>query len=111
MVDPLDPPLDTNRSTCPTVGGMFVHVPRPICHTQFRSGNAGAVPVRSAAPSANRDMIHRQMALRHHLFQVSEAEPKPQTPADTQKDDLSFKMSSFEECWPVPAHESKASQT
>ena len=44
------------------------------------------------------------------LFQISEAEPKPQIPAYTQDDDLGFKMSPFEQCWPVPVHKPQAYQ-
>src|SRR6188768_4111275 len=44
------------------------------------------------------------------LFQISEAEPKPQRPAYTQDDDLGFKMSPFEQCWPVPVHKPQAYQ-
>src|SRR5207248_10740977 len=47
----------------------------------------------------------------HDFFQVSEAEPKPEIPPDTQNYDVGFKMSSFEQRWPVPMHQPRAYQT
>jgi len=41
-------------------------------------------------------MVDGEVAFGHHFFQVSEAEPEPEIPADTQNDDLGFKMSPFE---------------
>ena len=56
-------------------------------------------------------MIDGEVPLGHEFFQVPEAEPKPKIPADTQDDDLGFKISPFEQCWPVPMHEPQAHQT
>ena len=47
-------------------------------------------------PAPDRDVIDGEIPLRHHFFEISEAKSKPEIPADTQNDDLSFKMSPFE---------------
>jgi hypothetical protein len=41
-------------------------------------------------------VIDGEIPLRNHLFEISEAEAKPEILADTQNDDLSFKMPPFE---------------
>ncbi len=61
-------------------------------------------------PAPDRDMVDGKVAFDHHLFQVSEAQPKPEIPTDTQNDDFGFKMSSFELRWPIPVHEPQAYQ-
>jgi hypothetical protein len=55
-------------------------------------------------------VIDGEVPLRHDLFQIPEAEPKPEIPADTQDDDLGFNMSPFEQRWPVPVHKPQAYQ-
>ena len=61
-------------------------------------------------PTPDRDVIDVEVPLGHEFFQVPEAESKPEIPADTQDDDLGFKMSPFEQYWPVPLHEPQAYQ-
>jgi hypothetical protein len=41
-------------------------------------------------------VIHAEVPLRHDFFQLAKAERIPQTPADTQNDDLGFEMSPLE---------------
>jgi len=62
-------------------------------------------------PAPDGHVIDAKVSLGHDFFQISEAEPKPEIPPDTQNDDLGFKMSSFEQRWPVPIHEPRAYQT
>ena len=59
-------------------------------------GSGGLVRAHSVAPAPDRDVIDGEIPLRHHLFEISETEPKPKIPADTQNDDLGFKMPPFE---------------
>jgi hypothetical protein len=40
-------------------------------------------------------MVYMEIPLGHHLFQVAEAEPKPQIPTDRQDNDLGREMSSL----------------
>ena len=48
-------------------------------------------------PAPDRDMVHREAALRYYFFQISVAERIPQIPADTQYDDSVLEVSSAEE--------------
>jgi hypothetical protein len=42
-------------------------------------------------------MCQRQAALRHHLYQVAQAQFRPKTPAHAQNDDLAVEMSTREQ--------------
>src|SRR5882757_11455483 len=55
-------------------------------------------------PAPDRDVVHRQIPLRHHLLQISIAEGVSQIPANAQKDDHVLEMSSPEQHWPILGH-------
>jgi hypothetical protein len=59
-------------------------------------------------PTVNRSVIDVQAPLEHHLLQVSVAQWIAQVPADTQQNNLSFKMTPFE--WGGGMHEIGSSQ-
>lgn len=56
-------------------------------------------------------MVDIQIALYHHLFQISKTESKPEIPTDTQHNDFSFEMSSFEQRRSVASHSSQGTRS
>jgi hypothetical protein len=56
-------------------------------------------------------VIHTEVPLSHDLFQLSKAERIPQVPTNTQHDDLSFEVSSFEQRWLLPRYAAEDYQT
>ena len=67
---------------------------------QFRTTAAVQFRCVPLHPASDRDVIHAEVALRHDLFEVSQAQAEPEIPPDAQDDDLRFEMSSLEQCWP-----------
>src|SRR6266705_7184882 len=55
-------------------------------------------------PAPDRDVVHRQVPLRHQLLQISVAERVAQIPANAQKDDHVLEMSSPEQHRPILGH-------
>src|SRR5215469_1970633 len=55
-------------------------------------------------PAPDGDMVHRNSALGHHLFQVAVAQRIPQVPPHVQNDDDIVKVSPSEQRWSGPAH-------
>jgi hypothetical protein len=95
---------------------QFARCCRKACSAT--AGGAFVVDVSELIPldEAGRELLHQlpvfhchvidgEIPLRHHFFEVSEAKSKAEIPANTQKDDLRFKMSGFEQCWPALEHE------
>src|SRR5882724_2396417 len=80
------------RSGDPHIG--LVHPPGPIGMPDFTAKpliQNGSIVL---DPAPDRDVVHRQIPLRHHLLQISIAQGVSQIPANAQKDDHVLEMSS-----------------
>ena len=67
----------------------------PACPPFLRSSGRidASTRVCSVVPTPDGHVIDAEVAFCHDFFQVPEAEPKTEIPADTQNDDFGFKMS------------------
>jgi hypothetical protein len=99
------PPVINNRSICLQRDSMS-HLHATIdSSSAVPDGSDDSVPARSAEPSASYGrVIDREATFGHHFLQIAITECEAKIPSDTQDDDLSFKMTSLEQRWPIPPH-------
>src|SRR5262245_11095284 len=86
----------------PDVG--FVHPPGTIGMPKFATQTLIQNRCIALDPAPDRDVIHRQATLRHHLLQVAVAQRIAQVPSDAEYYDHVLEVSSEEQLRPVLHH-------
>jgi hypothetical protein len=87
-----------------------INTPRAIGYAKFAATapfQLWGVPLN---PTPDGDGIESEIALRHQLFDAPQAEGKREITANTNNDDVTFEMSTLEQCRPLPLHRPRGHQ-
>jgi len=98
---------DRRKSIAGNPNVRLVHPPWSKSPAQLRTAAAVQLGCVAPHPAPDGDVIGAETSLGHHFFQIAEAEPKPEIPADTEDKNLRFEVSSFGQCRPVSYHPSQ----